>query len=193
MNKITKYVFWTCCFLIISCSNFSNLCKHGNRGKAGFTYSRVTEGDFAFTSSFRQVKYDDVGEGIAAVEKITWETLEDVTLKSRWNEKYQLDFMYPIFGKTVKKLKGKEVYITGYMIPLNINGGLYAISRYNNASCFFCGGAGPESLVSLKFKTKPKRYKTDAYLTMKGTFELNDTDVNEYFYIFRDTEEVKER
>lgn len=77
------------------------------------------------------------------------------------------------------------------MIPLDVKGGLYAISRNPYAACFFCGQSGPESVVSLKFKTKPRRFKTDQFLAVKGIMELNGTNVNDFIYIFRDAEEVK--
>lgn len=193
MSKLKNYVAWGSLFLLISCSNFSNLCRH--------TISR--ESEFGFRNIETTTRYSNKNAIYAAYETtqfnpvnpnafpLTWDMLADVKYKLKWNAEYQLDFNYPVFGKNIKKYKGKEVDVAGYMIPIDINAGLYVISRYNYASCFFCGGGGPESIVTLKFKTKPKRYKTDAYLTMKGTLELNDTNVNEYFYIFRDAEEVK--
>lgn len=195
MGKIKNYIIWMGLFLMVSCSNFSNLCRHDNAMGKGFGFTKRGQ-----TGSYLAVN-EDVFTGHGTDDgmpqkadgfTLTWNILADVTYKLKWNPEYQLDFNYPVFGNTIKKYKGKEVNITGYMIPLDINAGRYVISRYNYASCFFCGGGGPESIVTLKFKTKPKRYKTDEYLTMKGILELNDTNVNEYFYIFNSAEEVKQ-
>lgn len=123
--------------------------------------------------------------------KILWSVLTDVTYELRFNKDLEMDINYPVFGNKVKKLAGKELFITGYAIPLNPKAGLYALSKTNYASCFFCGRAGPETIISLKFKTNPRRYKTDEYLTMKGRLELNDTNSRDYIYIFRETEEYK--
>lgn len=79
------------------------------------------------------------------------------------------------------------------MIPWDIKKGIYALSKSNFASCFFCGQSGPETVISLKFKTKPRRYDTDEYLTFKGVFELNDTNFNDFIYIFRGAEEYNEK
>ncbi|OJY86248.1 MAG: hypothetical protein BGP14_17230 [Sphingobacteriales bacterium 44-15] len=125
------------------------------------------------------------------VTRIMWQMLEDVTFIKRFNKDYQMDFLYPVFGNSVKRLSNKELSIKGYMIPLDVKGGLYAISRNPYAACFFCGQSGPESVVSLKFKTKPRRFKTDQFLAVKGIMELNGTNVNDFIYIFRDAEEVK--
>ena len=190
MYKTIKRTVYISLFTVISCSNMSNICKHDNQyKKIKFSYKApVFTNATIVESSFSEMSYPNA-ENTAL--PLTWDMLEDVKYKLKWNAEYQLDFNYPVFGKNIKKYKGKEVDIAGYMIPLDVNGGLYVISRYNYASCFFCGGGGPESIVTLKFKTKPKRYKTDDYLTMKGILELNETNVNEYFYIFKNAEEVK--
>ena len=100
-----------------------------------------------------------------------------------------MDFQYPVFGNEIKKMEGKEVNIKGYMIPLDVNQGLYALSRYPYSSCYFCGKSGPESVVSLKFKTKPKKFKMDAIKTMKGILYLNENNPMDFIYIFNNAEE----
>jgi len=140
----------------------------------------------ALAASFTEFP-DHIGNTVP--EKLTWDILKDAKFELRYNKEYDMEVSYPVFGKTVKKYNGRELYLTGYMIPIKLEEGLYALSKYNNASCFFCGRSGPETVVSLKFKTKPRRYKTDEFLTMKGKLELNGTDNMDFMYIFRDTEE----
>ena len=80
--------------------------------------------------------------------------------------------------------EGKECYITGYMIPVDVDEDFYVLSRYPFANCFFCGGAGPESVVDLRFPDKAERsYQTDDRLTFKGTLRLNSDDVYQMNYI----------
>ncbi|MGB4772307.1 MAG: hypothetical protein WBP58_12650 [Chitinophagaceae bacterium] len=124
------------------------------------------------------------------VTKLSWKLLEDVTYILKWNDTYNLNINYPIFGDKVKKVRGKTCSISGYMIPLDVQSGLYAVSRYNYASCFFCGQSGPESVVSIKFKGKPKRYRTDQFVTIQGLFQLNGTNLDEFMYILAQAEEV---
>lgn len=181
MTRIYRYLFSAAFFLVVSTSNLSGLCKHGFASNT-FRYTGVTPSS---------EKVDSIKEVRGDAEKVTWETLADVNFKTKFNKQYQMDFMYPVFGKLTKPLNKKELSITGYMIPLNVKQGLYAISRNPYAACFFCGQSGPESVISLKFAVKPRRYKTDEFLTMKGTMELNDTNVNDFIYIFQQTEEVK--
>ncbi|MBN8857725.1 MAG: hypothetical protein J0H29_05015 [Sphingobacteriales bacterium] len=194
MNKIRKYGLWGLLFALISCTDLSTICRHGFNNLNGFVYTpsppRAEELLFRYAVS----KNEDGSHTPAApseVTRIMWQMLEDVTFIKRFNKDYQMDFLYPVFGNSVKRLSNKELSIKGYMIPLDVKGGLYAISRNPYAACFFCGQSGPESVVSLKFKTKPRRFKTDQFLAVKGIMELNGTNVNDFIYIFRDAEEVK--
>ncbi len=152
--------------------------------KAGIAYSE--EGNISVLPP--AIKATPPGDEFQTAE-IHWDVLGDVTYRKKWNKEMQLDFMYPVFGEKVKKLQGKDLYITGFMIPLDVKDGFYAISLNPYASCFFCGGSGPESVISLKFKRKPRRYETDEYITIRGTMALNDTNVNDFIYIFKNAEE----
>ncbi|WP_200942790.1 hypothetical protein [Dyadobacter sp. Leaf189] len=58
------------------------------------------------------------------------------------------------------------------------------------ASCFFCGGAGPESIIELQFKNKKQKFKTDAVKFVKGKLLLNPTDVEHLNYILTEAEVV---
>ena len=187
-KNVIKFSVWLSMLLVVSCTNFSKLCYHSNYKRVNKNQQNIKMEEL--DTAYSQVNYIETTQNSDAL-KLTWEILKDVSFKKKWNKEYGIEFMYPNFGKKLKELEGKEFYISGYMIPLDINAGLYAISKFNFASCFFCGGAGPESIISLRFKTKPKRYKTDAFLTMKGFLELNDSNVDDYFYIFHHTEEFK--
>jgi hypothetical protein len=111
---------------------------------------------------------------------MTWEMLRDVKYKKRYNEAYDQYFDYPVFGEKIKAFDRQKVSVKGYIIPLDV--GLYALSKNPYASCFFCGGAGPETIMGLTFAKPPKRYKTDEFLTLQGVFQLNSTDVNKFMY-----------
>lgn len=116
---------------------------------------------------------------------ITWKTLADVKYRQRLNEDYDLYFLYPTFGPKVKSLEGKTIRIKGYMIPVDEWGRRYVISAKPMAQCFFCGGAGPESLLELEFKKKGQRFKTDELRTVSGILRLNADDVDHLNYILK--------
>ncbi|GAB3176417.1 DUF3299 domain-containing protein [Telluribacter humicola] len=124
----------------------------------------------------------------SAPVKLSWETLRDVTFKKKWYEAEQVYMLYPTFGPGVQKLSGKEVSITGYVLPVDLDANLYVLSAFPYSACFFCGGAGPESVMTLKFKKNPRKFKTDERLTFKGTLKLNADDIYQMNYILDNAE-----
>ncbi|MCF2517161.1 DUF3299 domain-containing protein [Dyadobacter sp. CY351] len=117
---------------------------------------------------------------------INWKHLSDVRFSRKFNKVLDMYFLYPDFGRSVKDLEGKKVAIKGYMIPVDPDGNIYVISAQPMSMCFFCGGAGPESIVELKFRDKKQRFKTDAVKTVTGTLKLNSQDVEHLNYILED-------
>ncbi|MGE9313164.1 hypothetical protein ACLOAU_16060 [Niabella sp. CJ426] len=185
MDKLSKPIIWTAVILLLMTTDFSSTCRHGLKGANAFHYNT------GFVQSGWGNPATGNGQSQNTAGEISWKQLADVTYVLKYNKQFDGDIMYPVFGAAVKKLAGKEWIIEGYMIPLDIKSGLYAVSRNPYAACFFCGAAGVESVVSLKFKTKPRRYKTDEYCVMKGVLMLNDDNVNDFIYLFKSTEEVK--
>ncbi len=122
------------------------------------------------------------GEVSGPIE-LTWKMLSDVQFKDVYVEELDSYYWKPTFGAAVKALEGKEVFITGYMIPVDYEDNFYVISRYPYANCFFCGGGGPESVVDLRFSGKHRVYKTDERLTFKGKLKLNADNIYEMNYI----------
>lgn len=189
MDNYKKYIIGASLLLLVSCSNMSDISKTQliSANKSGYSkQANRQEKEGVSLISFAEFP-GDIENTIP--EKLTWDILKDAKFEMRYNKEYDMEVSYPVFGKTVKKYNGKELYITGYIIPIKLEEGVYALSKFNNASCFFCGRSGPETVISLKFKTKPRRYKTDEYLTMKGKLELNGTNNLDFMYIFRDAEE----
>jgi hypothetical protein len=119
-----------------------------------------------------------------ALEELTWQALSDVEFTDVYLEELDAYYWMPAFGAAVLASEGKDFYITGYMIPVDVDEDFYVLSRYPFANCFFCGGAGPESVVDLRFPDKGERsYQTDDRLTFKGTLRLNSDDVYQMNYI----------
>ncbi|MCC5917265.1 MAG: DUF3299 domain-containing protein [Cryomorphaceae bacterium] len=122
---------------------------------------------------------------------ITWKMLADVKFTEKYVEKYQDWFLFPNFGASVKSLEGQKVAIKGYVIPIDLDEGIYALSAYPWAACFFCGGAGPESVMMLDMIKLKRKYNTDDVVTFKGVLRLNSTDIEQFNYILEEAEEVQ--
>ena len=85
-------------------------------------------------------------------------------------------------GKSLKDIEGKKISITGYFLDLDPDGKWFMISKNPFATCFFCGGAGPETVIELiRFENKGKKFKTDDIVTATGTIKMiteNEVDVS---------------
>ncbi len=117
--------------------------------------------------------------------ELSWRDFGDVTFKPVFNEFYDMHFLMPTFGTTIKSYDGSKVSITGYFLDLTGDGEVFLISSNPMSSCFFCGGAGPETIVEARF-TSPPPFKTDQIVKATGILEINADDVNKCNYILHD-------
>lgn len=128
---------------------------------------------------------------VRAQTKVTWETLADVKFTDKYIEQEEAYYLYPNFGASVKALEGKEIYIEGHILPIDPKESIYILSKNPFASCFFCGQAGPESIVELKLKPGHPRFEMDEVIIIKGKFKLNKDDVYQCNYILEEAEVYK--
>lgn len=121
---------------------------------------------------------------IFAQAKLTWNDFADVSFEPEYNEKYDVHFLMPKFGTKIKSYRGKEVEITGYFLDISGTGEVLLLSANPMASCFFCGSAGPESVIEVNFEKKPS-FSTDQVVKVKGILELNRDNVDHCNYILK--------
>jgi len=128
---------------------------------------------------------------IAAQQSLTWDQLTDVKFSKKYDAAFGIELLQATFGPSVKALDGKEVIIKGYIIPLDPLGTQYVISRNPMASCFFCGGSGPETVAELRLHPKSiRRYATDEILSFKGTLKLNEKNSESLNYVILNAERL---
>jgi hypothetical protein len=172
-------IFW-----LISCVGFLSLSFQKE------THLALPVKPFSTYSPIGKISHMTVSE-IGGPVELTWKTLTDVQFKDIYVKELDAYYWKPTFGASIQSLEGKEVYITGYVIPVDYDAGFYVVSRYPYANCFFCGGGGPESVVDLRFTSKHPAYKTDERKTFKGKLKLNGSDVYQMNYILEGATEFK--
>lgn len=126
--------------------------------------------------------------GIQAQEKNAWKTLAKVKIEKRFDEilNYEVDF--PTFSKEVESLNGKEIILEGWIIPLDELRGknYFVLSALPFANCFFCGGAGPETVLEV-FLKKDLSF-TEKRIKVKGKLTINPDDPLKLMYILQEAE-----
>jgi hypothetical protein len=121
-------------------------------------------------------------------DTLTWKLLGEIKYEKKKHPKYG-EVQFPIVNEKVKAKGKKRVLISGFIVPIDSK--TFAISKNVFAACFFCGKAGPESIVGLKFRGTTPRLKTDQYVTVEGSFRYNETDADDWIYNFDDVVIVK--
>lgn len=123
--------------------------------------------------------------------QIDWINLADVTFTEKKTEDGFITYNEATFGESLQQLDSQMVTITGYIIPMDPMGITYVLSRNPNATCFFCGGAGPETVLQLNPKVAGvRRYQTDTKMTFKGRLKMNKKDIDSLTFELEEAEEM---
>lgn len=117
---------------------------------------------------------------ITASDTLTWKLLAQIKYLKKPSKDYPEGVMFPVINPTLKTKNKKPITMSGFIIPIDNKN--YALSKNVFASCFFCGQAGPETIMGIKFKSPNMKLKTDQYVTLQGNFRYNDADVDDWIY-----------
>lgn len=120
-----------------------------------------------------------------------WKTLAKITYKQEYNELFGFKVDIPIFSDPIKKLENTEIEVKGYIIPIEgyKSHKEFMFSAFPYNMCFFCGGAGPETVMEVAAK-EPIEYSAEQVI-IKGKLILNADDINRMMYILEDVTLVK--
>lgn len=129
-----------------------------------------------------------------AQQFLDWEVLTDVSFEQKYDKTIKMYWLVPTFGKLPKAHEKKTVIMEGYFIPINRENNFYVLSRFPYSSCFFCGAAGPESVVELQINKKyVEHIRMDERIQFKGTFVLNASDYDHCNYILKEARPLKKK
>ena len=106
---------------------------------------------------------------------VGWNTFAQVKFHRQYSETFgfEVNVKPPEFSKELMALNGKEIKVKGYVIPVDAELGMYMVSANPFANCFFCGNAGPETVVELFPNGRFPRFSTDQMVTFKGILQIN--------------------
>ncbi len=121
----------------------------------------------------------------------TWKTLAKITYKKQYDELMGFKIDIPVFSAQVKALSEKEITVKGYIIPVEgyKSHKEFIFSAFPYNMCFFCGGAGPETVMEVE-ALEPVEY-TAEQVTLTGKLTLNDSDINRLMYLIKDAKLTK--
>lgn len=120
-----------------------------------------------------------------------WKTLGKISYKKVYDEILGFKVDMPVFSEDIKELEGKEIVVKGYIIPVEGYKGhkefIFSAFPYN--MCFFCGGAGPETVMEVQAVEEVNF--TAEQIEIRGILRLNDTDINKLMYRLEEVKPVE--
>ncbi len=121
----------------------------------------------------------------AVAQENFWHVLAEVGFNTKMDATGEYEIEVPDFSKYLKSFNNKQVKLKGYIIPLSELGGQseFMLSSLPFSMCYFCGSAGPETVIEIESKEKIKF--TTSQVTMEGTLILNATDPDHHMYILK--------
>ena len=90
----------------------------------------------------------------------------------------------------IEAFEGKEIVVKGYVIPLSGKKAQshFMFSAYPYESCFFCGKAGPETIMEVFVKDDKKINFSEKKMAIKGTFHFTSRNSNEVMFTLKNAE-----
>lgn len=115
-----------------------------------------------------------------------WELLSDVEVVRVYDQFLEQEVEKPVFSELLQGHHKTEIELQGFVIPLNEVGSsdYFVLSRFPYQSCFFCGNAGPETVVEV-YANEQLSLK-DQQVRVRGTLYLNEEDPLHLYYIMKD-------
>jgi len=119
-----------------------------------------------------------------------WKTLGKITYKKKYNEIMGFKVDVPVFSEDVLKLENQVIEIKGYIIPVEgyKSHKEFIFSAFPYNMCFFCGGAGPETVMEVE-AMDPVKFTSEA-IRLRGKLKLNAEDINNLMYKIVDTQMI---
>lgn len=129
------------------------------------------------TSYLAQAQYEEL-------DKNYWYDMEEVTLKNKYDPKTENFTRIPKFGKEILALDGQKIYLKGFIIPADLTKGRMTLSKFSYSACYFCGAAGPESVIEV-VANNPIIYRMDKAIILEGTLRINRKKEGQEYDPFR--------
>ncbi len=111
-----------------------------------------------------------------------WKMFSEITLEKRYIEEADGHYRIPVFTPELQALSGSEITLVGYYLPYSRIDSVIILSRFPNASCFFCGMAGIESVAMVELDQETK-FRTDQRLVAHGKLRLNDSNLKKLAFV----------
>lgn len=126
---------------------------------------------------------------VLAQPKNFWNVLAEVGFQQKRDANgFVVDV--PQFSEHLKSYNNKKIQLKGFVIPVDETGsGKFMFSMLPFNVCYFCGAAGPETVVEVE-TTEKITFSTQA-IVLEGVLRLNANDPDRHIYVLRSAKRIK--
>ncbi|MFT4738879.1 MAG: uncharacterized membrane protein YcgQ (UPF0703/DUF1980 family) [Cyclobacteriaceae bacterium] len=119
-----------------------------------------------------------------------WDLLSNVEMTRKYDDMMGQEIDVPIFSDELSSMHGETITLTGYVIPLEAGAeqAYFVLSRFPYQSCFFCGAAGPETVIEVYPIVTSTELAPDQRITVSGKLSLNQKDPMHLFFVLKSAE-----
>lgn len=119
-----------------------------------------------------------------------WHIFSEVEFVPKFFEEAGGHLAVPKVTDELKLIEGTEITLSGFYIPLELDSSIM-LSALPYSSCFFCGGAGPETVAEVQVFPLPKGLIPDKFLKVKGKLKFNDSDLSHLNFILEEAKVIE--
>ncbi|NBB89014.1 MAG: DUF3299 domain-containing protein [Bacteroidetes bacterium] len=122
-------------------------------------------------------------EGLSAQQN-AWSLLMLTETEKQFDPTLGMEIDVPNIHPAAKKLDGEQVQLEGFIIPLKgkKDQSHFMFSAFPINMCYFCGRAGPESVIEVFMKDGNTLPFTEKKIWLQGTLRINEKDPQSNLY-----------
>ena len=104
----------------------------------------------------------------------TWGQLSLIRFEMQEDPYGEMQYTPGKFSEMIQKLDGTEIELPGFIVPLEGKKKQKQLffSLYPYANCFFCGNAGPETVIEVQMDADEYLEYTDQQISLSGIFKF---------------------
>ncbi len=122
----------------------------------------------------------------------SWGSLMLTTTTQEFDPTLGMEIDIPNIHPAAQQLAGSEIALEGFILPLEGKKAQshFMFSIFPINMCYFCGRAGPESVIEVFMKDKTTVPFTDNKIWLKGVLRINDSDPQSNIYTLENAEKL---
>jgi hypothetical protein len=125
-------------------------------------------------------------------QKNSWGQLMLTETEKQFDPTLGMEIDIPNIHPAAKQLNGQKIQLEGFIIPLEgkKSQAHFMFSAFPINMCYFCGRAGPESVIEVFMKEGETMPFTDKKIWIQGTLRVNAQDPQSNIYTLHYAEKI---